>query len=225
MTWQAPATAVTGDIITAAFWNTNGRDNLNETAPAKVTTAGDLVYATGANALARLALGPQGRILTAGASAPAWGRLEAAGVGVLPSCRLRRNSDQTILTASWTTVTFDTELWDPLNMHDPANPERIGIPVSGRYLIDFRVAFANNANGIRQARVLDDSAALLLFREETLFNAGYYTFLGDVAVGTLYAGSYLYLQVYQTSGGDLASKADASLLTPRLGVVFLGAES
>lgn len=29
MAWTAPATAVTGDVIPAAFWNTNGRDNLN----------------------------------------------------------------------------------------------------------------------------------------------------------------------------------------------------
>jgi len=28
MTWTTPQTAVDGDLITAAFWNTNGRDNL-----------------------------------------------------------------------------------------------------------------------------------------------------------------------------------------------------
>lgn len=37
--------------------NTHLRDQLLETAVAKVTTAGDIVYATGANALARLASG------------------------------------------------------------------------------------------------------------------------------------------------------------------------
>lgn len=30
MGWSAPPTAVTGAIITAAFWNTGGRDNLND---------------------------------------------------------------------------------------------------------------------------------------------------------------------------------------------------
>lgn len=29
MSWSTPATAVTGDVIPASFWNTNGRDNLN----------------------------------------------------------------------------------------------------------------------------------------------------------------------------------------------------
>lgn len=29
MSWSSPPTAVTGAVITAAFWNTGGRDNLN----------------------------------------------------------------------------------------------------------------------------------------------------------------------------------------------------
>lgn len=28
MSWTSPETAVTGSVITASFWNTNGRDNL-----------------------------------------------------------------------------------------------------------------------------------------------------------------------------------------------------
>lgn len=30
MAWSSPPTAVTGAVITAAFWNTGGRDNLND---------------------------------------------------------------------------------------------------------------------------------------------------------------------------------------------------
>lgn len=46
-----------------------------ETAPAKVTTAGDLVYGTGANAIARLGIGSAGRLLrvNAAGTAPEWG--------------------------------------------------------------------------------------------------------------------------------------------------------
>lgn len=29
MAWTAPADAVVGDVITASFWNTYSRDNLN----------------------------------------------------------------------------------------------------------------------------------------------------------------------------------------------------
>lgn len=53
--WTAPRTWVASAILTAAQLNTHVRDNLLETAVAKVTTAGDIAQATGANALARLA--------------------------------------------------------------------------------------------------------------------------------------------------------------------------
>lgn len=55
--WTAPRTWVLGEIVTAAQMNTHVRDDLLETAPAKVTTAGDIVQATAANTLARLGLG------------------------------------------------------------------------------------------------------------------------------------------------------------------------
>src|SRR3990167_8517351 len=70
MAWSAPFNYVPGQVLTAANLDTYLSGNMNETAVAKVTTAGDMVYATGANALARLALGASGRALRAGASAP-----------------------------------------------------------------------------------------------------------------------------------------------------------
>jgi len=72
MAWTTPRTWVTGEVVTAALLNTHLRDNLDETAPATVTTAGDLVYATGANALARLGIGADNLFLGGGSSAPVW---------------------------------------------------------------------------------------------------------------------------------------------------------
>lgn len=45
-------TAVANTAFTAAQFNTHVRDNLNETAPAKATTAGSLMVVTGANSIA-----------------------------------------------------------------------------------------------------------------------------------------------------------------------------
>jgi hypothetical protein len=45
-------TAVANTIFTAAQFNTHVRDNLNETAPAKASTAGQYFVATGTNAIA-----------------------------------------------------------------------------------------------------------------------------------------------------------------------------
>lgn len=51
MAWTTPLTAVSGSILTAAQWNASVRDNLNETAPAKATTADRMFVTTGPNAL------------------------------------------------------------------------------------------------------------------------------------------------------------------------------
>jgi hypothetical protein len=67
-------TWVTGEVVTAATLNAEVRDALDETAVAKVTTAGDLTYATAARVLARLGIGTAGQVLVVngGATAPQW---------------------------------------------------------------------------------------------------------------------------------------------------------
>jgi hypothetical protein len=57
-------TAVANAAFTAAQFNTYVRDNLNETAPAKATTAGRYFATTGANAIAERALGSASVVTT-----------------------------------------------------------------------------------------------------------------------------------------------------------------
>jgi hypothetical protein len=52
MAWTAPMTAVANSVFTAAQFNQFVRDNLNETAPAKATTAGSHFAGTGLNSIA-----------------------------------------------------------------------------------------------------------------------------------------------------------------------------
>lgn len=56
MAWTAPMTAIAGSVLTAAQFNTSVRDNLNETAVAKATTAGTYFVGTGPNVLAERVL-------------------------------------------------------------------------------------------------------------------------------------------------------------------------
>mgnify|MGYP001591248241 CR=1 FL=1 len=65
MAWTSPRTAVAGEIYTAAILNVDHRDNLLQTAPALVTTKGDILAATAANALSRLAVGTNDQIIKA----------------------------------------------------------------------------------------------------------------------------------------------------------------
>jgi len=70
-------TAVTGATYTAAQYNTNTRDTLSELCV--FSTAGDLMYASGAYTLARLGIGTDGKYLGANGSAPAWREVYPVG--------------------------------------------------------------------------------------------------------------------------------------------------
>lgn len=47
MAWTTPGTAVAGDVLTAAYWNTQVRDNLNSIFPTGAQPAVGLVFTTG----------------------------------------------------------------------------------------------------------------------------------------------------------------------------------
>ena len=72
MAWSDPRDWTTGEVVTAAIMNAHVRDNFDQTAPAKLTTAGDILYASGANTPARLAKGTNGNIIHQASCAPAW---------------------------------------------------------------------------------------------------------------------------------------------------------
>ena len=76
-------------MVLAADLNTHLRDNLNVTAPAVLTTAGDILYASGANTPARLAkstTSTQYLANTGTSNAPAWNEvaLDTGISGTLP---------------------------------------------------------------------------------------------------------------------------------------------
>lgn len=70
MAYSAHPTVVTGQVWSAANQNTYVKGNFDELW--KYTTAGDLVYASSATALARLAAGANGKILRLAGGVPTW---------------------------------------------------------------------------------------------------------------------------------------------------------
>lgn len=101
MAWTAPRTWVTDEIPGASEMNTHVRDNMNETAPAKVTTKGDLTPATGANAIARLAAGTDGYGLSADSS-------QTTGLVWTPR---PYGLDQATTITTWDTTTLEKTLY------------------------------------------------------------------------------------------------------------------
>lgn len=51
MAWTSPMTAVAGSVYTAAQYNQFTRDNFNETGPAKISAAGQILVGLAANSL------------------------------------------------------------------------------------------------------------------------------------------------------------------------------
>jgi len=102
MGWTTPKTWPAGYVVLASDLNTHLRDNLNVTAPAVMTTAGDIIYASGANTPARLAkdTGSTRSLTNTGSSnIPAWAQVVlTTGVsGTLPVAS--GGTGQTSLTA------------------------------------------------------------------------------------------------------------------------------
>lgn len=74
MSYNAVPTVTTGDTWSAANHNTYIRDNFAAGVPDIFTAAGDLAYATAANAAAPLAIGTPGyALLSSSDGLPAWG--------------------------------------------------------------------------------------------------------------------------------------------------------
>ena len=124
MAWTAPRTWTTGELVTAALLNAHVRDNLLETYPAKVTTAGDIAYATAANAIARLPIGSNTR------------GLRANSAGTAPEYS-SGNTVQVVNTQTGTASTATTVF--PLDDSIPQNTE-------GDQLMTLAVTPTNTAN-------------------------------------------------------------------------------
>lgn len=81
MAYVSPSNRTTGDLITAAIWNQDVVANMKANPAEIVTTAEDIVVATGANALKRLAVGANGRALMARLGAVTWDQVAHGDLG------------------------------------------------------------------------------------------------------------------------------------------------
>lgn len=120
-------------------------------------------------------------------------------------CSLYKNNDQTIATAAFTAVEFNSESFDTDAFHSTSsNISRITIPsgLGGKYLFNFTAGFTANTTGIRGAYFYKNGTnAATLFQISTSSAAD--TFISGAKIFDLVATDYIELYVYQTSGGNL----------------------
>src|SRR5574343_24123 len=101
MAWTVPTDFSTGRLVTASDWNAElgSTGNMAQTAAAKATTAGDTVYATAANTLARLAIGAANTVLTSSGSAPQWSSSLSLGGSLTTAGALTVNATGSVFSA------------------------------------------------------------------------------------------------------------------------------
>lgn len=120
--------------------------------------------------------------------------------------RVRHNANQTIADITQTVVAFNTEVFDTGGFHDnTTDNSRLTAPADGYYLFGFSVTFAFHATGVRYARFLYNGGTVIgvsSVNAVTVTNQQ-----TSIQASTLYymtAGDYMTMDVYQSSGGNLA---------------------
>jgi hypothetical protein len=98
-----------------------------------ITTAGDILYGTAADTVARLGIGTAGQVLkvNSGATAPEWGSASATSG---PAFRAFRNtSTQSVTGGAWTKVQLNGETFDTDSCFDSTTNYRFTPNVAGYY--------------------------------------------------------------------------------------------
>jgi hypothetical protein len=140
-----------------------------------------------------------------------------------PMCRVYNSANLAIATATWTTVTFNSERYDVGGLHSTTtNTGRLTIPTGGAGVYNFfgQVRFATNATGIRAVRLLLNGATPIAQRNNNATSTDP-CHLGITCDYKLAAADYVELQVYQSSGGLLNVEL-ASAESPEYGCHWVG---
>jgi hypothetical protein len=184
---------------------------------------GDLITATAADTPARLAVGTNNQVLTADSTAATglkWAT-PASGAATFVGCMVTKSAAQSASQAAYTTVTFNTEVYDTDAFHDNStNNSRFTIPSGkgGYYTIFWNISLSG-----------DGAVAVSLNKNGTDFLRanGYKTgggigFYANNIIMPLVAGDYIEVAVYTTSSGlNIESNAQNNKLT-NFGLGLLG---
>ncbi len=128
--------AATPNSVKSAYDLANGA-----IAKSLVDAAGDLIYGSADNTVARLAIGTTGQVLTVSGGLPAWATASSSPSFV--GCRAyRATSNVSVNNNTWTAIAFNAESWDTNTFHDnTTNNSRITIPTGkgGYYFLSASV--------------------------------------------------------------------------------------
>lgn len=124
---------------------------------------------------------------------------ESLGMGI--ACRVYNSANLSVVTATVTTVTYDTELYDSSNMHSTsATTGRITITIPGFYIFGASHEWADSAVGVRYSWIYLNGANRITAHESASVASTAHSITGSYFLN---AADFLTCAVYQTSGGNL----------------------
>jgi hypothetical protein len=191
--------------------------------PTIVDAKGDIIAATAADTVARLAVGANDTVLTADSSTATGLKWAAAagGSSTFVGCSLKKTTSQSVPNATYTVLSFNSELYDTNGFHDnTTNNTRITIPSGkgGYYEVAFAIPLSNNTTGDRIYHIYKNGS--LISEHGGTPSAVYPVHEGKRNLA-LVATDYLELYVYQSSGGN--RDYDITNTGGFFSVAFLGA--
>jgi hypothetical protein len=124
------STAATPNAVKSAYDLANGA-----VAKSIVDAKGDLIAATAADTVSRLAVGTDGQVLTADSTAATGIKWATASGSSGPSFKAYIGTSQTLSAATWTKLAFNTEEWDTDSNYDTTT-YRFTPTTAGKYSVD-----------------------------------------------------------------------------------------
>ena len=190
-----------------------------------VDAKGDLIAATAADTVSRLAVGANGTVLTADSAEATGLKWATPAAPSFVGCMLFMGASVTLANNTFTAMTFaETDYLDTDNFHNPAtNNSRITIPTGkgGKYLVFGQIV---NDQGAGPSRIrINLNGSVFVENRNAMGNEDFTNFITSII--TLAAGDYVELIGYQLTGGnnDAWGTTATGVRSTAFGVQYLGA--
>jgi hypothetical protein len=200
------STSTTSSVLASTPTATKASYDLAAAAIPKstVTTAGDVIYATGSSAVTRLGIGTTGQVLTVASGVPSWATPSSGSTFSGVFCY--RASTYTTTTGAGVIVPFDTERFDTDGFHNNStNNSRLTVPSgkAGKYWISFAASWGSNTNGDRAVSVRKNGSTYLCTASIRAATGSSGTTAYAQTILDLTVGDYIEMDAFQSSNGNL----------------------
>jgi hypothetical protein len=206
---------------------TSGAVTITNSMATEIAAKGDLIAGTGSQTFDNVTVGTNGQVLTADSTTATGLKWSTpASATTYSGVRLENTAAQTVSSGAWTTLTFNTEVFDTDGFHSTVtNTSRVTIPSgkAGYYMVQAQAMDNGENNGRRLIRVTKNGTANFAIE-------GIPGLSVDPASASLQTvvncavGDYLEISWYQNwSGGNMTVLGNGDPGNPMFAVTYLGA--